>query len=58
VDLLLLGIVDADRADAWFEPLTDLALAMIGFLLGQQLTDKLLRARGWAIVRFVTIEGP
>ncbi len=42
----VLGILDEETANAWFPTLTQMALAMVGFLLGQSLSAPVLKKRG------------
>ena len=46
----VLAIIPADVAESWFPTLTTMALAMIGFLLGQSLTLRTLRQRGGRVI--------
>ena len=46
----ILGIVTSEHAAEWFPPLTQMALGMVGFLMGQTLTSVALREHGWRIV--------
>ena len=39
-------LIPSQVVDSWFPTLTHLALAMVGFLMGQKLTARSLRARG------------
>ena len=45
-----LGFLPREFADHWFPVLTQMALAMVGFLLGQQLRLPLLRERGRTVL--------
>jgi Kef-type K+ transport system membrane component KefB len=45
-----LSLLPAHFVDTWFPPLTSIALALIGFLLGQQLSLASLRKRGKVVV--------
>jgi len=44
------GLIPTEVADAWFPTLTQMALAMVGFLLGQKLTIRTLKERGGGVV--------
>lgn len=44
------GLISTETADAWFPTLTQMALAMVGFLLGQKLTMRTLKERGGGVV--------
>ncbi len=44
------GLISSQVADSWFPTLTQMALAMIGFLLGQKLTVGTLKERGGGVV--------
>lgn len=44
------AILPEDFIDRWFGPLTNIALALIGFLLGHRLSVKALKTRGARIV--------
>jgi Kef-type K+ transport system membrane component KefB len=44
------GLISTEIADAWFPTLTQMALAMVGFLLGQKLTVSTLKERGGGVV--------
>lgn len=46
-----LSVLPANFIDAWFPPLTNIALALIGFLLGHQLALPALKKHGSRIVR-------
>jgi Kef-type K+ transport system membrane component KefB len=46
----MFALIPEDIANTWFPTLTQMALAMIGFLLGQKLTVKQLRQHGGAVV--------
>jgi Kef-type K+ transport system membrane component KefB len=46
----VLAIIPSEMAEDWFPTLTAMALAMIGFLLGQSLTITTLRERGGKVV--------
>ena len=44
------SLVSKDFVDGWFVPLTHIALAMVGFLMGQKLSLAALKQRGRLIV--------
>lgn len=46
----ILGLVSSEHAAQWFPPLTQMALGMVGFLMGQTLTGVALREHGWRIL--------
>jgi Kef-type K+ transport system membrane component KefB len=45
------AVLPADFIANWFPPLTSIALALLGFLLGQQLSLPALRQRGGIVIR-------
>lgn len=45
-----LGLVPGNFVDGWFPELTNIALALIGFLLGQQLSIPALKKRGATVI--------
>jgi Kef-type K+ transport system membrane component KefB len=49
-----LELIPSKFVDQWFPPLTQFALAMVGFLLGQQMTVKELRAQGMQVLLLAT----
>lgn len=44
------ALISAELAAAWFPTLTQMALAMIGFLIGQKVTPKVLKQQGSGVV--------
>jgi Kef-type K+ transport system membrane component KefB len=46
----VLALIPAEVAEAWFPALTQMALAMVGFLLGQKLTLRALKEHGGGVV--------
>jgi Kef-type K+ transport system membrane component KefB len=47
-----LGLVPEEFVQDWFPPLTNIALGMIGFLLGEKLTLESIRRRGFLVLGF------
>lgn len=46
-------LIPAEVVESWFPTLTNLALSMVGFLMGQKLTIKALRARNGQVLSLV-----
>jgi Kef-type K+ transport system membrane component KefB len=46
------GLLDASEARRWFEPMTTIALVMVGFLIGEKFSPD--RMRAWGRVALVT----
>lgn len=46
------GLLDASEARRWFEPMTTIALVMVGFLIGEKFSPE--RMRAWGRVALVT----
>ncbi|NBB92819.1 MAG: cation:proton antiporter, partial [Gammaproteobacteria bacterium] len=46
------GLLDASEARRWFEPITTIALVMVGFLIGEKFSPE--RMRAWGRVALIT----
>lgn len=46
------GLLDAAEAERWFQPMTTIALVMVGFLIGEKFSPERLRA--WGRVALIT----
>lgn len=46
----MVGLLDASEAKRWFEPMTTIALVMVGFLIGERFSAERLKSRGRVVV--------